>query len=318
MKISVAVLVIDGVLPSAVLGIKDIFDICNVYCRQKTEAEFVISFLGLEENISFSGMRFKLETYSLDKLYDIVIVPPIITGHEIIINSELKRWLVEAYHAKSILSAACMGSFVLGQTGLLDYKRATTHWLLEQKFQAYFPKVRLKSDKILIEDGNIVTAGGVTAYIDLVLYLIQKRLSSQSANKCASLLLVDRGRDSQQCYKDLASTMLVEDTELNKLIEWMKKNLNQKLDIKTLSKKIKMGERSVIRRFKKELKTTPIQYLQNLRIEEAKALLINTRLGFEQITYKVGFNNESSFRRLFKRETSLNPGEYRKKFKFNC
>jgi len=316
-KLNVAVLAMDGVLPSAVFGLKDIFDICNAYCRQKAEVEILTSFIGLEESISFSGIVLSLEKISLDRRYDILIIPPIITGHEITVNSELKRWLIEAYHAKSVLAAACMGSFVLAQTGLLDYKSATTHWLLEQKFQESFPKVRLESEKILIDEGDIITAGGVTAYIDLALYLIEKRLSPQSANRCASLLLVDRGRESQQCYKDLSSAILVEDRELKKLIIWMKDNLDKNLDVKRLSKKMRLEKRSFIRRFKKELKTTPIQYLQNLRIEEAKALLTSTNRSFEQITNEVGFSNESSFRRLFKRETSLNPGEYRKKFKFN-
>ncbi|PHR59572.1 MAG: hypothetical protein COA44_01120 [Arcobacter sp.] len=317
-KISVAVLVIDGALPSAVLGLKDIFDICNAYCRDKEEASFCVSFVGLGDSISLSNIELKLEKISSQKNFDIIIVPPIISGHEIRVSTELNKWLVSAYHEKSSLCAACMGSFVLAQTGLLDFKRATTHWLLEQRFKESFPKVNLQGEKILIEDGNIITSGGVTAYIDLALYIIEKKLSQESANKCASLLLVDRGRESQRCYKDLSSMILVEDFELKKLLQWMKDNLDKDLSIKVLAKKMKMQERSFVRRFAKEIKTSPNQYLQNLRIERAKAFLINSALSFEQITYKVGFTNESSFRRLFKRETSLNPGEYRKKFKFKA
>lgn len=316
MAIHVGVLAIEGVLPSAVLGLKDIFDICNGYCRQKGEDKFITSYIGLEDKILLSGISFPLEVLSLEKKYDIIIVPPVISGHEILVSEVLKTWLIQQYHSGSILAAACMGSFVLAQTGLLDFKKATTHWLLEQKFKEAFPNVLLQSEKILIDEGSIITSGGVTAYIDLGLYLIEKKLSLQTANKCASLLLVDRGREYQTCYKDLSSMILVEDNALKKLLQWMKGNLEKDLSLNVLAKKMNMQERSFVRRFKKEVKISPNQYLQNLRIEEAKALLINSVMSFEQITFAVGFSNESSFRRLFKRETSLNPGEYRKKFKF--
>ena len=314
-NISLAVLAVEGVLPSAVLGIKDIFDICNSYCIQKNEARFSVSFIGLEDELFLSSIRLPTQKIS-SKPFDIIIIPPMLSGHDFLITSELKTWLIEKYHEGSDLSSACMGSFVLAQTGLLDFKKATTHWLLEQKFKQRFPKVKLQSDKILIDEGKIITSAGVTAYIDLGLYIIEKKLSLETANKCASLLLVDRGRESQSCYKDLSSMILVEDKELKKLLQWMKNNLDKALDMKALAKKMNLKERSFVRRFKKEVHITPNQYLQNLRIEEAKALLINSADSFEQITYRVGFSNESSFRRLFKRETSLNPGEYRKKFKF--
>jgi len=316
MNISVAILVIEGSLSSAVLGLKDIFDICNAYCRQKGEPRVSSTFVGLDTSISLSNINLDLQKISLEQDFDIVIIPPIITGHELESNETLNTWLVSLYHKNTSLSAACMGSFVLGQTGLLDFKKATTHWLLEQKFKDSFPKVHLQSEKILIDEGKIITSGGVTAYIDLAFYLIEKKLSLETANKCASLLLVDRGRESQQCYKDLSSMILVEDAAIKKLLKWMDENLQKELSIKVLAKKMKMQERSFVRRFSKEVKNSPNQYLQGLRIQKAKDLLISTGLSFEQITYEVGFTNESSFRRLFKRETSLNPGEYRKKFKF--
>ena len=315
MNIHVGVLVIEGTLPSAVLGVKDIFDICNAYCKKKDEASFTLSFVGLEDTIRLSGIEIGLKNLKEERRYAYIIVPPIITGHELVVSEALKRWLIAQYHKGAVLAAACMGSFVLAHTGLLDFKRATTHWLLEEKFKENFPKVVLQSEKILIDEGALITAGGVTAYIDLALYLIEKSLSLKTANKCASLLLVDRGREYQTCYKDLSSMILVKDKGIKKLLIWMKNNLDKELEIKTLAKRMNMGERSFMRYFKKEVNMTPIQYLQGLRIEEAKALLVNSKDSFEQITYGVGFTNESSFRRLFKRETSLNPGEYRKKFK---
>lgn len=316
-KIKIGIIVLENSLISAVTGLDDIFSICNVYCKHEDEAEIIISYLALDKNLNFSKLSLKTQRIEEKDSFDIIIIPPILSEKTLLIQPSLSKYLVKMYHKGTVLTAACAGSFILAQTGLLDYKKATTHWLFESLFLERFPNVMLHTDKILIDEGELITAGGISAYIDLALYLIEKNLSLQSANKCASLLLVDRGRESQTCYKDLNSTLLVEDKEIKNLLLWMKKNLEKKLTTKSLSLHIGLQERSFIRRFKSAVQTTPVQYLQNLRIEKAKSLLMSSKKSFEDITYEVGFNNESSFRRLFKKKTSLNPGEYRKKFKFS-
>lgn len=302
-------------LPSAVLGLSDIFKLCNDYCRQENEARIHYTYVGINTQITLGDVMLKVTPISKLHTLDTLIIPPIIGTETLTVHQDLIAWLISMYHHGTQLSAACKGSFILAQTGLLDYKKATTHWLLESPFKTTYPKVILETHKLIIDEGDIITAGGVTAYLDLALYHIEKQLSSTTANLCASLLLVDRGRDSQQCYKDLSQIVMVEDKEFKTLITWIEKNLHQKLNTNTLAKKMRLEPRSFLRRFKKALHTTPKQYLQSLRVEAAKKLLVTTTMSFDAITYEVGFLNESSFRRLFKRETALNPGEYRSKFK---
>ena len=316
-NIKVAILVMDNSLVSAVTGLDDIFNINNNYVKEDSEVEFTTSYVCIERLSESSNSKVILKTQVISDKdeFDIIILPPMSADKELLKSfPKLNQWLISMYHKGSLLSAACVGSFLLAHTGLLDNKRATTHWLLEDEFKSIFKNVILNSEKILIDEGRIITAGGVTAYIDLALYLIERFNSGSSANRCANLLLVDRGRDSQRCYKDLSINFLVDDEEIKELLEWMKKNLDKELSSKSLSLRLKLQERTFLRRFKKSVRITPNQYLQNLRIEQSKKLLINSSKSFDEITYEVGFFNESSFRRLFKRETSLNPGEYRKKF----
>ncbi len=314
-KIKLAVLLMEGVLPSAVFGLSDIFTICNLYCKRDDEQEISTTYVSIDKRLVLGDIQLKTKPISESENFDILIVPPMIHPIDFTIDPKLRQWIINQYHQGCIVAAACMGSFVLAQTGLLDFKKAVTHWLLEESFQKRFPNIILDREKILIDQGTLITAGGVTAYIDLALYLIEKNLSHLSANQCAALLLVDRGRESQKCYKDLCSVILVEDQAIKSLMTWMKKNLHHPMGIDLLSQKLELNKRTFMRRFHNASQLTPNQYLQNLRIEEAKALLVDTTKSFEDITFNVGYSNESTFRRLFKRETSLNPGEYRKKFK---
>ncbi len=176
--------------------------------------------------------------------------------------------------------------------------------------------VTLESDKILIDEGRIITAGGVSAYVDLVLHIVEKFHSKANALRCANILLVDRGRNSQRCYKELPQAALMEDGEIKELLLWMKENLHDEHTTATLAKRLNLHERTFLRRFKISVNSTPNQYIQELRVDAAKSLLHTTNKSFDEITSEVGFENESSFRRLFKRETLLNPGEYRKKFQY--
>lgn len=301
--IDIAVVVLESTLRSAAMGIEDIMMIVNQFCKRDDEAAFSV--------IRMSEGDFGAD----DAHYDVIIIPPLLVPSDCTFElSALNTWLIHHYHAGTILTSACVGSFFLAKTGLLDGKRATTHWQYEEKFRALFPSIKLESDKILIDEGKIITAGGVSAYMDLALHIIERFHSKESAQHCANILLVDRGRDSQRCYKELPQMSFIKDDEMRELLLWIKENLHYKHSTATLSQRLKLHERTFMRRFKNSLHSTPNQYIQELRVDRAKSLLVTTDKSFDEITSEVGFENESSFRRLFKRETLLNPGEYRKKF----
>lgn len=315
-NIEVAIVLTEHAMISAVTGISDIFTIANDYCRNKNQSSFNVSYLSSKYDFKSNSLISLEHSYiNKDKAFDLIIIPPMLKSDKLLdVDEILNQWLIQMYHKGSILSSVCVGSFILAQTALIDGKKATTHWLSEKEFTMSFPQVHLHSDKILIDEGQIVTAGGMTAYIDLALYFIEKFHTRENADQCASILLVDRGRSSQKSYKDLSKLMLIDDTDIKELLTWMKKHLALEITTKRLAKKMHLEERTFLRRFKNATDITPKHYLQNLRVQAAKSLLIHSSKSFDTISFEVGYNNESSFRRLFKRETSLNPGEYRKKF----
>lgn len=314
--ITIGVVVLESTLLSTAIGISDIMNIYNQFCKSEDQVRFQVNFLSVDGQ--FASIVLPTRTLSKLPIYDVIIIPPLLVGADFDFNiPQLNRWLIDQYHGGAMITSACIGSFFLANTGLLDTQTATTHWQYEERFKSLFPSVILKSEKILVDEGRIVTAGGVSAYVDLVLMIIERFHTKANARHCANLLLVDSGRDSQQCYKELPQTVMIEDIEIKKLLSWMQKNLHRPLSTGLLAQRLKLHERTFLRRFKNSVHITPNQYLQELRVDAAKSLLVNTHKSFDEITSEVGFENESSFRRLFKSETHLNPGEYRKKFQYS-
>ena len=316
-ELCIAIFIMPNTLLSSIFATEEIFYISNKYCKQKHEINFKTTLVSLEENLSMEERDLRLSSQNIlrKQNYDVIFIPPMKSYEHFNFDIPvLNTWLIKQHQNGAILTSACVGSFFLANTHLLDNKRATTHWAYEKLFEYSFPKVKLQCEKILIDEKSIITTGGVNSYMDLCLYLIEKYASSKTANACANLLLIDKKRDSQNSYKTLSPILLSDDKYIKESISWMRENFTEQITTKLLANKVNMQERTYLRRFKKIVNSTPITYLQLLRIEKAKELLVTTHKSFDEITFEVGFFNESSFRRLFKRETSLNPGVYRKKF----
>ncbi len=184
----IAIVVFKNTLKSACFAIEELFQVNNLYTKQKDEVKINIHFVSTQK-IDF------LDSKSISKkdTYDIVLIPPIMSQNDFSwINEELNSWLINMYYKGAILTSACVGSFYLANTKLLNGKKATTHWAYSDLFKKSFPKVDLDTDKILIDEGSIITAGGVTAYTDLCLYLIEKFHSNKTATSIANLFVVDK------------------------------------------------------------------------------------------------------------------------------
>lgn len=271
---------------------------------------------GREEIRAFNGMRISIDTpLSSAEIYDIVIVP-VIFGDlaPLLDDEEIIGWLRRQGQMGACLCSACAGSFLIAQTGLLDDLSATTHWRLADDFAARFPSVRLKREKMLVDAGACITAGGVTAYLDLALYLTARFGSPELAALLAKILLIDPTRRLQTPYHCASFTTSHGDPAILVIQEALAADPARSWSIGELAAMAILGERTLLRRFRKATGDSPLEYVQRLRIELARQRLEATTESVADITTQVGYEDISSFRKLFKRVTGLSPASYRKKF----
>ena len=247
-----------------------------------------------------------------------LIIPP--TLEEPISIEAAKPWItwLKNHHADGvILCSVCAGAFLLGETDLLGRRKATTHWGYVENFSKRFPDVDLDIDRLIIEDSDIVTAGGAMAWTDLGLRMVDRFLGSQVMHDTARTLLIDPSR-REQCYYSAFSPVLTHgDAAILKVQHWLQKTEAQNIDLSTLVSCAQLEERTFLRRFQKATGMTSTEYCQRLRVSNAKDFLQFSLLAVEQIAWKVGYSDVSAFRKIFKRIVGLTPSEYRQRFNTN-
>lgn len=247
---------------------------------------------------------------------DIIFIPPIGADIDRTLeeNAGAMHWLRRMHGNGSQIASSCTGSFLLAETGLLDGKLATTHWGYVDQFRERYPRVRLKPEHLITNEIGLLCAGGGSAWLDLSLFLIEQHLGHDLATQTAKALVIERKQHSQAPYSTSQGQKYHKDTEILRAQSWMEGHLREKISIDQLGERFGMSSRTFKRRFKQATGDTPLAYLQSLRIEAAKKILESTRMPIEQVTCKVGYEDSSSFMKLFKRRTGISPQNYRNAF----
>jgi transcriptional regulator GlxA family with amidase domain len=229
-------------------------------------------------------------------------------------HAERVEWLKGWYEKGSDLASVCAGAFTLASTGLLDGKTATTHWGLTRQFKKSFPEVDLRTDLLVTDEGRLFCGGGISADLNLSLYLIQKYCGREVALQSSRCTLVDLDSISQAPFAVFSPEKNHSDSKILDAQVWIENNLQSKVDIDALAHDAGMGPRQFNRRFRAATGETVTRYMQLVRIEAAKVELVNTSISVEEISLRTGYENVSFFRRIFKKNTSLTPAEYRRRF----
>lgn len=212
----------------------------------------------------------------------------------------------------ALLGASCYGSFVLAESGRLDGCRATTTWWLQAPFQQRYPQVDLDVDRALVDGGQVITAGAMTAHTDLSLHVLRRLFGAALARQVGSIMLVDGARSSQRPF--MALPRCFADPLVQQAADWMAQHSVADTATLELAAVLHVSYRTLHRRFQRAAGMAPRAYLQSLRVEQAKELLESSRLGLAQIVDQVGYSDVSAFRRLFARSTGLSPAQYRQRF----
>lgn len=246
---------------------------------------------------------------------DLVVIASATYIEEILQTSpELVPWVRRQYNQGAHVASICTGVLLLAETGLLDGKSATLHWGFAEMFRRKYPQINLKQDKMFIDQGRLYCSAGVNAGMDLSLYLVEKFCGRQTAVQSAKTMILDLGREMQTPYISFLFPKDHGDPLVMKAQEWIEQHSTQSIDFDRMSKKFRMSRRSLERRFKQATRVTPLGYLQQLRVETAKSLLEDGSLTFNEITYRVGYEDIAFFRKVFVKLTGLRPKEYQQRF----
>ncbi len=231
--------------------------------------------------------------------------------------AEEAKWLAEVHGRGAILASACSGAVLLGEAGLLANCEATIHWGYVKTLTNNYPGVRVKLQQSLVLSGEaqrIVMAGGGSSWQDLALYLIARHVGLAQAIEVAKVYMLQWHDLGQRPFASLMSFRQTDDAVINRCQAWMAENYGTSSPVAAMIEVSQLPERSFMRRFRHATGMTPLDYVQALRLEEAKQMLETGDHPVEAIANEVGYEDASFFGRLFRRKVGLTPAQYRLRF----
>jgi transcriptional regulator GlxA family with amidase domain len=232
------------------------------------------------------------------------------------INPEAVRWLKRISPRIRRVGSVCTGAMLLARAGLLDGRRATTHWDWCEVLIKRAPRAHVDPDPIFVRDENVYTSAGVTAGMDLALALVEEDHGSKLALQVARNLVLYLRRPGGQSQFSAALSLQVTDRKpLRDLEAWVLDNLNKPLIVPVLAQRVGMSPRNFARVFANEMKTTPAKFVERLRVEAARRRLEESQNSMEAIASECGFRNVNSMRNVFQRTLKIAPGQYRRHFR---
>lgn len=224
------------------------------------------------------------------------------------------RALRRAHARGARLVTICSGVFLLAAAGLLDGKRATTHWRYVERLRERYPHVRVEPDVLYVDEGRILTSAGSAAGIDLCLHIVRQDFGAEVANRVARRLIVPPHRDGGQSQYAAAPLRPEPGRSLARVLEWAERNLREPLTIEDFARRAKMSSRTLARRFRDETGTTPHRWLTQQRILAAQRRLEATRDSVDEVAAAVGFDSAATLRFHFRRSLGTTPTAYRRRF----
>jgi transcriptional regulator GlxA family with amidase domain len=320
-----SILVTEKTFASSLLGVYDVLSTLsnlhrfdeNVPADPPFEVEIVAADSLKVNTASRLDVKAHRAIHEIDET-DLIIIPSIMhdtNGWTRGQNSEVTQWLSEMHEKGALLCSTCSGVFFLAETGLLDGLEATLHWAHVDDFRRVFPEVELNVERLLVTSGShreFVMGGGSSSWQDLLLYLITRFVGYPAAYAVSKFYVMRWHWEKQTPFYIFTPSMEHGDNGVLRVQKWLEKNYSCPNPVAEMSSQAGMSQRSFIRRFQKATGLTPIQYVQQLRVDRGKRLLEQTTLPIEDVGWKVGYEDTAFFRRLFKRLTGVTPSTYRR------
>ncbi len=323
----VIILGFDGVLGSVLAGALDLFSFTGVswqrFSNEAVEPRFNVQIASLGgADIRCSNRLIMQAHCDIQDVMecDLLLIPTIGDSIDKVLsqNNELIPHLQRLANTKADIASNCSGAFFLAEAGLLDGLTATTHWGYAGKFKADFPLVDLQENQFVTQSksqsGTIFCAAGGSAFYDLGLLLIERYCGREISTQVAKTQIIDSKRGNQNSYTNVTLHKPHADQLVKKVQEFIEENFRQSILVSNLAAMVNITPRTLNRRFQSAVAMRPIEYIQAVRIEQAKRLLELGNVTIKSLAEQVGYDDISSFTRLFKRATELTPKEYQDKF----
>lgn len=300
--ISLAVLDYRDSLQTAVHGLREGCALANRACDEEGfDCRFDVIVAG---ESSFPARRF-----------DAVIIPPS-AGDTYYLDPApcTLDWLRDQREQGALLAAACAGVFILAASGLAQGQTVTTHWGLADLLREHYPDLRQDVDRMLVWEDPVLTAGGMMAWVDLLLELVAHFTRPGVMRLLGKMLVVDTGPREQRYYRQFRPRFDHGDKDIATVQRELHDSFSQAVTIRGLASRVHLTERTFLRRFLRATGIKPNQYLQSLRIQRACELLETSTQSFESIAYAVGYEDANACRKRFIHKTGLTPGAFRRRF----
>ncbi len=326
--IDIALLALPQTTPTSLNGLYEVFAAVGVAWAQLTGRETgvrrIMPRIVARETTPFAspvGLPIAPQATLADvQQCDVVIVSDLAleTGLPPLRSWDAERaWLRERFEEGALIGSVCTGSLLLAASGLLDGEEATTHWSATDLFRQNFPSVNLRPERILCPTGpehRIVTGGGPGAWEDLALYLIARLCGPEEASRIARIFVMGDRSDGQLVFSAMGRPKSHDDAVMTDAQIWLAEHYAEPHPVRSMVERSGLTGRTFKRRFRAATGYSPIDYVQALRIEEAKQTLETTRVPTDEVAHSVGYEDPAYFRRLFRRKTGITPSQYRRRF----
>ncbi|KII29660.1 GlxA family transcriptional regulator [Pseudomonas fluorescens] len=310
------VLIYPGAQMAAVHGLTDLFAVANRIAAEHQAAQLPVLRVS---HWQVEGDQPPTRTYAShagdDSALLAVLIPPSIGGFSAAqAPASLMQWL-RAQHAKgATLGGVCVGSLMLAESGLLDGRSATTHWTSAKAFAERYPKIRLKADTPIVDDGDLITTAGLMAWSELGLRLVNRLLGPSIATSTARFLVVEHSDSASECGSNFAPILGHGDAAILKVQHWLQSTGATDVSLTAMAERAGLEERTFLRRFRAATGLKPTEYCQHLRVGKAREMLEFTNGTIDHIAWTVGYQDPGAFRGIFKKITGLAPSDYRARF----
>jgi transcriptional regulator GlxA family with amidase domain len=313
--LEIAIVCYRGSQATSIHGLTDLFTYADWYAREQSSSSGpVVRITHWRPGADAFECAFASH-HGADRPPAVVIVPGAQTGPvgrgDV---PECVAWIRRKHSEGAVVAAVCGGVFVLAESGLLSGRRTTTHWLFADELRRRYPELKVDADRLVIDDNDIVTAGGVLAWTDLGLSLVERFLGPAVMAATARFMLADPPGREQRFYNRFVPPLDHGDKPILAIQHWLQANVQVSVSVAELADQAALGERTFLRRFVKATRMKPTEYHQKLRITRSQELLELTRDTVDQIAMATGYEDPGGFRRTFKRVVGLSPSEYRRRF----